>query len=272
MGAQVVVGTIVDPLELLPAEGELVLDVVGVVGVVRELLTRVLNQLEPVGPDAQRLHPFQSHVLPIVEPLLVRARLDEELHLHLLELTGSKDEVAGRYLVTERLSDLCDPEGDPLSRGVQHVEKVHVDALRRLGTQVDLRRRLLLYRPHKRAEHQVEHAWRCELVLHAAAGTLVLHLVRSEATVAVLALDQRIGEALHVAARHPDLGVHEDAGIEPLDVGPRGHHLLPPAVLDVPLQFDAQRAVIPDRAEAAIHLGGLIDEPPPLTERHKLFH
>jgi hypothetical protein len=38
------------------------------------------------------------------------ARLDEELHLHLLELAGAEDEVARRDLVAERLADLRDAE------------------------------------------------------------------------------------------------------------------------------------------------------------------
>jgi hypothetical protein len=47
-------------------------------------------------------------------PLLVGAGLDEELHLHLLELAGAEDEVARRDLVAERLADLPDPERDLL--------------------------------------------------------------------------------------------------------------------------------------------------------------
>jgi hypothetical protein len=56
-------------------------------------------------------------------PLLVGARLDEELHLHLLELAGAEDEVAGRDLVAERLADLRDAERRLLARVVMHVER-----------------------------------------------------------------------------------------------------------------------------------------------------
>jgi hypothetical protein len=71
--------------------------------------------------------------LPVLEVLLVRPRLDEELHLHLLELARAEDEVPGVILVAERLADLRDPERHLLPAGLLHVEEVHEDPLRRLG-------------------------------------------------------------------------------------------------------------------------------------------
>jgi hypothetical protein len=59
--------------------------------------------------------PRHAEAAPPLEPLLVGARLDEELHLHLLELAGPEDEVAGRDLVAERLPDLGDAERDLLA-------------------------------------------------------------------------------------------------------------------------------------------------------------
>ena len=53
---------------------------------------------------------------PVLVPLLVGAGLDEELHLHLLELAGAEDEVARRDLVAERLADLADAERRLLAR------------------------------------------------------------------------------------------------------------------------------------------------------------
>ena len=50
---------------------------------------------------------------PVLVPLLVGARLAEELQLHLLELAGAEDEVARRDLVAEGLADLADAEGRP---------------------------------------------------------------------------------------------------------------------------------------------------------------
>ena len=69
-------------------------------------------------------------------PGLVGAGLDEELHLHLLELAGAEDEVARRDLVAERLADLPDAERRLAARRGQHVRVVDEDALRGLGPQV----------------------------------------------------------------------------------------------------------------------------------------
>src|SRR6185503_4877128 len=98
------------------------------------------------------LHPLG---LPVLEVLFVGARLDEELHLHLLELPRPENEVSGRDLVAERLADLRDPERDLLSRRLLDVEEVHEDALRRLGSQIH-DGGALFYRPHERLEHELE--------------------------------------------------------------------------------------------------------------------
>ena len=71
----------------------------------------MLVELEPVGSEPQRLVPLHPLALPVLEPLHVIARrVDEELHLHLLELARPEDEVARGDLVAERLADLGDPE------------------------------------------------------------------------------------------------------------------------------------------------------------------
>ena len=109
--AEVEVAAVVDPLDLLPAEGELVLDVERGAGVVRQLVGAVLV---PAQPRRARGRASWCHchppLPPVLEPLRVGARLDEELHLHLLELARPEDEVARRDLVAERLADLRDAE------------------------------------------------------------------------------------------------------------------------------------------------------------------
>ena len=97
-------------------------------------------------------------------------------------------------------------------------------------------------------------------------------VVGPEAVLALLAVHQRIGEAGDVAGRLPDPRMHQDRGIEPLDVVAGMDHRPPPAVLDVLLELDAQRAVIPHGAEAPVDLGRLEHEAPPLGQRHELFH
>jgi len=90
--------------------------------------------------------------------------------------------------------------------------------------------------------------------------------------VAVAALDQRVGEALDVAAGLPHARVHEDRRVEPLDVVAGAHHRVPPGVLDVSLELDTERAVVPDRPGAAVDLRGLKHVPAPLAQRHELVH
>ncbi len=224
--------------------------------------------------------PLHAPLAPALEPLGVGAGLHEELHLHLLELAGPEDEVAGGDLVPERLADLGDAERNALPRALQHVEVVDVDALRRLRPQVD-HRRLLLDRPHERLEHEVEHPRLGQRPPAAADGALRVGLagraldarvVRAEAVLAVPAVDQRVGEAGDVAGRLPDPRVHQDRGIEALDVVPRVDHGVPPAVLDVLLELDAERAVVPHRAEASVDLRGLEDEAAALAEGDQLVH
>ena len=49
-------------------------------------------------------------------------------------------------------------------------------------------------------------------------------------------------------------------------------HRVPPAVLEVLLELDAERPVVPHRSGAPVDLGGLEDEAAPLAERHELVH
>ena len=99
--------------------------------------------------------PRHALLLPVLEPLHIAAGLDEELHLHLLEFTSSKDEVSGRDLIAKGFANLGDAERYLLAHRLLNIEEIHVDALRRLGSQEDLGRRIL-DRPHERLEHEVK--------------------------------------------------------------------------------------------------------------------
>ena len=96
-------------------------------------------------------------------------------------------------------------------------------------------------------------------------------LVEAEAPMVRLALDQRVAERPDVPGRDPDLGVHEDSRVEPDDVVPLLDHRLPPGALDVVLQLDAERTVVPDRVDPAVDLGRREDEAAPLRERDDGF-
>ena len=215
-------------------------------------------------------------------PFFVGAGLDEELHLHLLELPGPEDEVARGDLVAERLADLADAERDLLARGLQHVLEVDEDALRGLRAQVG-QARLVLDRAQVGAEQAVEHARlgegapvaavrAGELLEAAGRGVAVPLLVGLDqvigavALVAERALGERVDELGDVPAGLPYLPGQDDRGVQAHDVVALGDHRAPPLALDVVLQLDAERAVVPGSPQAAVDLAGRVDEPPSLAQ------
>ena len=305
---EVEVGAVRDALELAPADRELVVDVGGPLGVVGELALLVLAQPEVLAADTVALVPGESLLDPALMPHLVGrptidriVRVDEELDLHLLELVRPEDEVPGRDLVTEGLPDLGDPERELEAHRLEHVVEVDEDALRRLGPEVG-DRRVLLDRTHEGLEHEVELARRGQLPLAALraqrapraavpAGLarghrelvalrrravvrprLCVELIGAEPPAAGPAVHHGIGEVVEVAARLPHGGMHEDRGVEADHVGAEGHIVAPPRPLDVALELDAQRPVVPARGDAAVDLARLEDETPPLAQRDDDVH
>src|SRR5207237_9738439 len=94
-----------DALELAPPHRELVFDVGRPLGVVGELLPRVLPEAETRAADAVALVPGEALLDPALVPDLVRrpagdqiVRIDEVLDLHLLELVRAEDEIPWRSL------------------------------------------------------------------------------------------------------------------------------------------------------------------------------
>ena len=85
------------------------------------------------------------------------------------------------------------------------------------------------------------------------------------------ALHQRVTELRDVAGRDPYLRVHQDARVEADDVVALLDHGAPPGALDVVLELDAERPVIPHGVDAAVDLAAREDEAAPLGERHDRF-
>src|SRR5829696_6963242 len=134
------------PLPVLALWEEAVVDVHGALGVVGELLLRLLVEAQVGGADAEVNEPLVAVVDPLLMHALVLAGAHEVLHLHLLELARAEDEVAGRDLVAERLADLRDAEGNLPPQRRLHVQEVDEDALRRLGPEVSQRVRVVFRR------------------------------------------------------------------------------------------------------------------------------
>ena len=80
-------------------------------------------------------------------------------------------------------------------------------------------------------------------------------LVGTVACLAGAAVQQRVGEAGDVAGGDPSLGVHDDGRIQTNVVRAFLHEFLQPSLLDVVLELNAQRAVVPAVCKAAVDLG-----------------
>ena len=267
-------------------EAEAVFDVRGALGVVAELVQGVLEEPQVLLAHAQAGVPGHAFLHPVLVPLLVRAGLDEELHLHLLELAGAEDEVARRDLVAEGLADLADAERRLLAGGGEHVAEVDEDALRRLGAQVvqplfagdgaevglEQAGELLGLGPFA-AGAAVGAGDVLEAVLGGAALLFLeffLEVVRAVALVAGEAFNQRVGEDIDVAGGFPDLAGQDDGGVQAHHVFAAADHGLPPLALDVFLQLRTEGPVVPGRTGATIDFTGLENETPALGEGNDL--
>ena len=139
MDGKVIVGAVGHTFQLAPLgalEAEGVLHVHGALGVVRQLFLWVLVQAQVFFLDTQVGVPLVAVIDPVLVPLFVLARLDEELHLHLLELAGAEDEVTRGDLVAEGLTNIGNAEWRLHARGGHYVLEVDEDTLCGLGTQV----------------------------------------------------------------------------------------------------------------------------------------
>ena len=278
VAGQVEIGAVGDAFEFAPAEGVLVFDVGGGLGVVGQLFGIVHAQAQFVRIHAEVDVPLVARLDPVIEPLLVFGGRHEVLHLGLLEFARAEHKVAGGDLVAEGLADLGNSKRGLDARRVEHVLEVQEDALGRLGAQVGHRARVL-HRAHVGLEHHVELAGLGQFTV-ALAGHLaglfqaarVLELVRAEAALALLAVHHGVTESPHVPRGLPGLGVLDDGRVQADHIGSLGDHGPPPSVLDPAQELDPQGAVVVGVAHAPVDLRGLVDEPPALAEGDDLVH
>ena len=119
--------------------------------------------------------------------------------------------------------------------------------------------------------------------------TVVLHpgaldVVVTVATFALTAIDHHVAEQIIMTGRLPHARVHDDRRLDAghLEGSRRafrlhalvvhGDHITPPRLLDVALELDAERAVVPQPVESTVNLRGLENEPASPAERHDFFH
>ena len=280
MAAQVVVGAVRNAPQLAPVgEREGILDVGGGTAVEGQLGGLVVAQTQVLLLDAEAQQPVFAVILPVSEPLQIGARLAEELALHLLELAGTEGEVARRDLIAEGLAYLTHAEGQLAAGGALDVGEVDEDALCGLRAEI-AGGRAVLGDADGGLEHQVELADGGEVMLAAdgaddvlVLGDELVHLVKAHgidvdlrvlvpdelvgavACLAGAAVQQRVGEAGDVAGGDPSLGVHDDGRIQTNVVRAFLHEFLQPSLLDVVLELNAQRAIVPAVCKAAVDLG-----------------
>ena len=293
MSRQVEVRSVVGAVYLAPAEREEELYVACGFRVVGELLMVVEAQM--LGSYAEILKILLAELLEVVVELIVRALLAEGLELHLLELYRSEGEVAGGYLVSERLADLTDAEGQLRSHRTLDVEEVYIFTLCVFGAQID-NALCVVGDSAVGLEHEVEFSYVREIVL-AAVGAgdrmsldvlkhlLFRHLVgvgvgikvldervRSVAHLALLAVEKRVGEAGDMAACLPDSRMHENVRVNFVAVSALLNESLAPGVLDIVLHSCAERAVIPGVRKSAVDVAAGENETSVFTQSDDFFH
>ena len=293
MTAKVVVGAVGDAPKLAPAEGEEILNIGGRLGVEGKLFLLVVTKAHILLFHAEGEEPVLAVILPVVEPVQISVGLAEEFALHLLEFPGAEGEVAGGDLVAEGLADLADAEGQLFPGGALDSGKVHEDALRGLGAEVDLALGVL-GDTDESLEHEVKlpdvgevfaAALRAgdAVILNVGAHLLEGHaigvaavffneLVGTVTGFAVLAVHQRVGEAAHMAGGDPGLGVHDDGGVKAYVIGGLLDEFLPPGLFHVVFELHAQGAVVPGVGKSAVDLASGVYESSALTEGDDLIH
>jgi hypothetical protein len=198
-------------------------------------------------------------------PLVFRAGLDEELHLHLFELAIAENKIPHDDFVAKRFPDLRDTERDLFSHRLLDIIEIDKDALCCLRTKIR-NRRVVLDRTDARFEQHIELArLGHRAALPAVRAGIAFELIRAKTMMAILALDQRIGKRVHVTAGLPDAWIHDYRCIYADNIVAVLHHSFPPGALDIVFQFDTERSIIPKTADSAIDLRRLKNESAPLA-------
>ncbi len=105
-------------------------------------------------------------------------------------------------------------------------------------------------------------------------------MVEAEALLGFPVVNHWVGEPADVAGGDPHLGIHDDRGIKPhhlkeivvgADVG-GADDVVPPGILKVAFEFDAEGPVIPEPIDAAVDLRRLEDEAAPFAKRDEAVH
>src|SRR6266508_69218 len=166
MCAQIKIGAIGDSHQLIPLAlillafwEEAILDVYGALGIMGQLLLRLFIETEIGRRDTKIDKPSVAGIDPFLMRLLVFAWPNKVFHFHLFKFPRTENEIAGRDLVTKRLSNLRDAKRKFAAACRQYVEKIDEYALRSLRTEVDERSGIVFRgSANVSLEHQIERA------------------------------------------------------------------------------------------------------------------
>src|SRR5262245_16221093 len=106
------------------------------------------------------------------------------------------------------------------------------------------------------------------------------HFVGSKALTAFQAIHHRIAKPTHMSAGFPYLRIHDDRAVHAhhLNLLPvwserrAADHIVPPSGFDVVLEFDSERAVVPEAVDSAVDLARSKDESLAPAQRDQFFH
>ena len=134
MLAKVKVSAGVNALNLFETEWHVELNVCCCIGIVSKFV--MVMETIVLCSEAKVLMPLHTCLFPLGKPIKLSARLDEELHLHLLKLTHTEDELTRYYLIAECLTNLSDSERKLHATCLLHVEVIDKDTLRCFRTKI----------------------------------------------------------------------------------------------------------------------------------------
>ncbi len=202
-------------------------------------------------------------------------RLAEIFELHLFELARAKSEIARVNFVPERFPDLGDAERQFFARNIEDVLELHENCLGRFRAQIG-HARFVFGCADIGFEHEVKRPGLGQIF--AATGRTLFNaiflrkLVRPKPGLAGSAVNHRIAKRLLVPARFPYRPVHQNRAIHSDDVVALVDHDAPPVILDIALQLDPERPVIPQPIETAVDFARLKNEAAPFAQANDFFH
>jgi len=293
VAGEVEVSAVGEAVELASAEGEVVDEIDGALGIVGELFFRMLFFVNVGRVESNFFTPGVHGREPLFKGFFPRRFPDEVFDLHLFEFDDAEDEVPGSDFVAKGFADLGHSEGDFDAHGVDDVLEVEEDRLGSFRAQISEIAAGAGF-AHVGLEHEIEDARFGEIALttfgtgdfvgfdlfgHLGKGhpvgvfveSVLDQVVAAKARFARLAVDQGVVEALDVTRGFPRFWVEQNGAIEPHHVAPLLDKHLPPEVFDVLLELSSVGAVRIGVRKPAVNFRARVNEASSFTKGNNRF-